>query len=166
MIANFDVVIENFRPGVMARFGLDYATLAKINPRLIYCSISGYGQNGPKAHHPAYAPVIHAASGFDMVNLHYQDDTTRPAASGIFIADVLGGTHAFGAIQTALYQRERIARASSSTFRCWRRWSACWSMKPRPRSFPAMHAARSIHRCAPPMASSWSPPPAPAISSN
>jgi len=110
MIANFDVVIENFRPGVMARFGLDYATLAKINPRLIYCSISGYGQNGPKAHHPAYAPVIHAASGFDMVNLHYQDDTNRPAASGIFIADVLGGTHAFGAIQAALYQRERIGQ--------------------------------------------------------
>jgi crotonobetainyl-CoA:carnitine CoA-transferase CaiB-like acyl-CoA transferase len=110
MVARFDVVIENFRPGVMARFGLDYETLSKINPRLIYCSVSGYGQNGPKAHHPAYAPVIHAASGFDMVNLHYQDDATRPAASGIFVADVLGGTHAFGAIQTALYQRERTGQ--------------------------------------------------------
>jgi crotonobetainyl-CoA:carnitine CoA-transferase CaiB-like acyl-CoA transferase len=107
MIPRFDIVIENFRPGVMARFGLDFATLAAINPRLIYCSISGYGQHGPKAHHPAYAPVIHAASGFDMVNLAYQDDATRPATSGIFIADVLGGTHAFGAIQAALYQRER-----------------------------------------------------------
>jgi crotonobetainyl-CoA:carnitine CoA-transferase CaiB-like acyl-CoA transferase len=103
----FDVVVENFRPGVMQRFGLDYATLSKVNPRLIYCSISGYGQDGPKAHHPAYAPVIHAASGFDMVSLRYQDDAARPATSGIFIADVLGGTHAFGAIQTALYQREK-----------------------------------------------------------
>lgn len=110
MVPNFDIVIENFRPGVMARFGLDYEALAAINPRLIYCSISGYGQTGPKAHHPAYAPVIHAASGFDMVNLDYQDDASRPATSGIFIADVLGGTHAFGAIQAALYQREKTGQ--------------------------------------------------------
>jgi crotonobetainyl-CoA:carnitine CoA-transferase CaiB-like acyl-CoA transferase len=107
LATSFDVVVENFRPGVMKRFGLDYATLAAINPRLIYCSISGYGQEGPKAHHPAYAPVIHAASGFDLVNLRYQDDAALPATSGIFIADVLGGTHAFGAIQAALYQREK-----------------------------------------------------------
>ncbi len=107
---SYDVVVENFRPGVMKRFGLDYETLAAINPRLIYCSISGYGQQGPKAHFPAYAPVIHAASGFDMVNLHYQDDASRPATSGIFVADVLGGTHAFGAIQTALFQRERTGK--------------------------------------------------------
>ncbi|WP_206243723.1 CaiB/BaiF CoA transferase family protein [Novosphingobium terrae] len=110
MVPRFDVVIENFRPGVMARFGLDYATLSALNPRLIYCSISGYGQSGPKAHQPAYAPVIHAASGFDMVNLHYQDDATRPATSGIFVGDVLGGTHAFGAIQAALYQREKTGQ--------------------------------------------------------
>ena len=110
LVPRFDIVIENFRPGVMARFGLDYATLCALNPRLIYCSISGYGQSGPKAHHPAYAPVIHAASGFDMVNLGYQDDATRPATSGIFIADVLGGTHAFGAIQAALYQREKTGQ--------------------------------------------------------
>ena len=110
LAASHDVVVENFRPGVMKRLGLDYETLAAINPRLIYCSISGYGQQGPKAHFPAYAPVIHAASGFDMVNLHYQDDARRPATSGIFVADVLGGTHAFGAIQTALYQRERTGK--------------------------------------------------------
>lgn len=110
LVAQYDIVVENFRPGVMRRFGLDYETLARINPRLIYCSISGYGQSGPKAHSPAYAPVIHAASGFDMVNLSYQDDADRPATSGVFIADVLGGTHAFGAIQTALYQREKTGR--------------------------------------------------------
>jgi crotonobetainyl-CoA:carnitine CoA-transferase CaiB-like acyl-CoA transferase len=110
MVPRFDIVIENFRPGVMARFGLDYATLSALNPRLIYCSISGYGQSGPKAHYPAYAPVIHAASGFDLVNLAYQDGAPRPATSGIFIADVLGGTHAFGAIQAALYQREKTGQ--------------------------------------------------------
>ena len=110
LVATCDVLVENFRPGVMARFGLDFATLAAINPRLIYCSISGYGQTGPKALFPAYAPVIHAASGFDMVNLRYQDGADRPATSGIFIADVLGGTHAFGAIQAALYQRARTGQ--------------------------------------------------------
>ena len=110
LVATCDVLVENFRPGVMARFGLDFAALAAINSRLIYCSISGYGQTGPKALFPAYAPVIHAASGFDMVNLRYQDGSDRPATSGIFIADVLGGTHAFGAIQAALYQRERTGQ--------------------------------------------------------
>ncbi len=107
LVEQSDVVVENFRPGVMERLGLDFAKLAAINPRLIYCSISGYGQSGPKALFPAYAPVIHAASGFDMVSLHYQDSADRPATSGIFIADVLGGTHAFAAIQAALYQREK-----------------------------------------------------------
>ena len=106
LVATCDVLVENFRPGVMARFGLDFAALAAINSRLIYCSISGYGQTGPKALFPAYAP----ASGFDMVNLRYQDGADRPATSGIFIADVLGGTHAFGAIQAALYQRERTGQ--------------------------------------------------------
>lgn len=113
LIATCDVLVENFRPGVMQRFGLDYETLGKINPRLIYCSISGYGQKGPKALYPAYAPVIHAASGFDMVNLRYQDGADRPATSGIFIADVLGGTHAFGAIQAALYQREKTGKGQN-----------------------------------------------------
>ncbi|AHE56150.1 CaiB/BaiF CoA transferase family protein [Sphingomonas sanxanigenens] len=107
LVESCDVLVENFRPGVMKRFGLDPEALAAINPRLIYCSISGYGQTGPKALFPAYAPVIHAASGFDMVNLRYQDGAERPATTGIFIADVLGGTHAFGAIQAALYQREK-----------------------------------------------------------
>lgn len=113
LIETCDVLVENFRPGVMERFGLDYAAVRAINPRLIYCSISGYGQQGPKALHPAYAPVIHAASGFDMVNLKYQDGADRPATSGVFIADVLGGTHAFGAIQAALFQRERTGEGQN-----------------------------------------------------
>jgi crotonobetainyl-CoA:carnitine CoA-transferase CaiB-like acyl-CoA transferase len=107
MITEYDIVIENFRPGVMKRLGLDYETLSHLNPRLIYCSISGYGQTGPKSLNPAYAPIVHAASGFDKVNLHYQDDMDAPAATGVFVADVLAGTHAFGAIQAALYQREK-----------------------------------------------------------
>ena len=107
MVEQADVVVENFRPGVMARLGLDYATLAAINPRLVYCSISGYGQTGAAAGRPAYAPVVHAASGFDAALAQYAGERSRPAAGAIFIADVLGGIYACSAIQTALLQRAR-----------------------------------------------------------
>ena len=69
LAAKSDVIVENSRPGVMNRLRLDYATLAKINPRIVYCSISGFGQRGPWATRSAYAPMLHAASGFDLVNL-------------------------------------------------------------------------------------------------
>jgi crotonobetainyl-CoA:carnitine CoA-transferase CaiB-like acyl-CoA transferase len=106
LVATADVVVENFRPGVMRRFGLDYDALKPIKPHLIYCAISGYGQTGPSAELPAYAPVIHAASGYDLAHMAYQGETRRPDYCGIYIADVLTGTYAFGAIMTALYQRQ------------------------------------------------------------
>ena len=106
LAATADVVVENFRPGVMRRFGLDYEALKKINPGLVYCAISGYGQTGPSAELPAYAPVIHAASGYDLAHLAHQEEERRPDYCGIFIADVLTGTYAFGAIMTALWQRQ------------------------------------------------------------
>jgi CoA:oxalate CoA-transferase len=105
-----DVLVENSRPGVMARLALDYATLAKLNSRLVYCSISGFGQSGPWATRSAYAPMLHAASGFDLVNLSYQNGLERPLNTGIYVGDVLGGTYAFGAIQSALLARERSGR--------------------------------------------------------
>ncbi|HUK58261.1 MAG TPA: CaiB/BaiF CoA-transferase family protein [Stellaceae bacterium] len=105
-----DVLVENYRPGVMRRLGLDYEALAPENPRLVYCAISGYGQTGPSALLPAYAPVIHAASGYERAHLAYQVGRTRPDNSGIFIADVLAGTYAYGAIMTALYQRQTTGR--------------------------------------------------------
>jgi len=108
-----DVVVENFRPGVMKRLGLDYETLERANPRLIYASISGFGQTGPKSQAPAYAPVIHAASGYEVAYNEYQRGSTRPANNGIFIADVLGASHAFGAIQLALYEREKSGLGQS-----------------------------------------------------
>lgn len=105
LVAHTDVLVENFRPGVMRRLKLDYETLRELNPKLIYCSISGYGQTGPSAELPAYAPVIHAASGYDMAHLAYQPGRTRPDYCGIYHADVLTGVYAFGAISAALYQR-------------------------------------------------------------
>jgi CoA:oxalate CoA-transferase len=106
LIAGADIVVENFRPGVMRRLKLDYGSVQALNPRLIYCSISGYGQTGPSAELPAYAPVIHAASGYDMAHLSYQPGRTRPDYCGIYHADVVTGAYAFGAISAALYQRQ------------------------------------------------------------
>jgi CoA:oxalate CoA-transferase len=105
LVATADVLVENFRPGVMRRFGLDCESLREIRPQLVYCAISGYGQTGPSAQLPAYAPVIHAASGYDLAHLAYQGGGRRPDYCGVYIADVLSGTYAFGAIAAALYQR-------------------------------------------------------------
>jgi CoA:oxalate CoA-transferase len=110
LVRRTDVVVENFRPGVMTRLGLDYASLAPLRPELIYCAISGYGQKGPSADLPAYAPVIHAASGYDVAHMSYQENRTRPDNNGIFIADVLSGTYAFGAILAALHERQATGR--------------------------------------------------------
>ena len=107
MIESTDIVVENFRPGVMDRLGLSYEALREINPRLIYCSISGYGQSGPAAERAAYAMIVHAESGLDRSLMRYAGDRDRPAAGAIFVADVLGGIFGFSAIQTALVQRGR-----------------------------------------------------------
>jgi crotonobetainyl-CoA:carnitine CoA-transferase CaiB-like acyl-CoA transferase len=106
LASDADILVENYRPGVMRRLGLDYAGLGELNRRLIYCSISGYGQTGPSADVPAYAPVVHASSGFDLANLAYQQGRQRPDYCGVHVADVLAGTYAFAAIGAALHQRQ------------------------------------------------------------
>jgi crotonobetainyl-CoA:carnitine CoA-transferase CaiB-like acyl-CoA transferase len=106
LAAGCDILVENYRPGVMQRLGLDYAVLGTANRRLIYCSISGYGQTGPSADIPAYAPVVHASSGFDLANLAYQQGRQRPDYCGVYVADVLAGTYAFGGICAALQLRQ------------------------------------------------------------
>jgi CoA:oxalate CoA-transferase len=105
LVAEADVLIENFRPGVMARLGLGQEAMRGLNPRLVYCSISGYGQSGPAAERPAYAMIVHAASGFDRTLARYAGGSDRPAPGAVFVADVLGAIFAYGAIQTALLQR-------------------------------------------------------------
>ncbi len=110
LIATVDILVENYRPGVMKRLGLDYAELAKVNPRLIYCAISGYGQTGPGAGRPAYAPVIHASTGYDMAHLFYQQGRQRPDNCGIFVADYASGAYAMGAILAAVHQRHATGK--------------------------------------------------------
>jgi CoA:oxalate CoA-transferase len=104
LVPTVDVVLENYRPGVMKRLGIDYPELSKLNPRLVYCAISGYGQTGPGAGRPAYAPVIHAATGYDMAHLFYQQGRDRPDNCGIFVADYASGAYAMGAILAAVHQ--------------------------------------------------------------
>ena len=108
LVDQADVVVENFRPGVMDRFGLGFDQAARRNARLVYCSISGFGQDGPLAGNAAYAPVVHAMTGFDMAVLAGQDDGAAPRAASVMIADVVAGAYAFGAVQTALLRRERF----------------------------------------------------------
>ncbi|MBP2427482.1 CaiB/BaiF CoA transferase family protein [Bradyrhizobium elkanii] len=110
MVAEADILVENFRPGVMDRLGLGYETLCEINPRLIYCSISGYGQSGPAAERAAYAMIVHAESGFDYSLMRYAGDRERPAPGAIFVADILGGIFGYSAIQTAMVQRTRTGK--------------------------------------------------------
>ena len=105
-----DVLVENFRPGIIDRFGLDYHTLSQHHTDLIHCSISGYGQTGPEAHATAFAPVIHATSGFDLAMRDYQEGSPAPARGRPVAADVLGSLHALSAINAALFHRERTGQ--------------------------------------------------------
>jgi formyl-CoA transferase len=99
-----DVVVENFRPGVMDRFGLPQNSLRQINPRLIYCAISGFGQTGPDAMKPAYDQIIQGLSGTMAIN---GDERLNPLRCGFPVCDTVGGLNAAFAILAALYHRER-----------------------------------------------------------
>lgn len=98
-----DVLVENFRPGVMDRIGLGYESLAKYRPELIYCAISGFGQDGPEALKPAYDQIIQGKSGLMAVT---GSEESGPLRCGIPIADTVGGLNAALGIVVALYQRE------------------------------------------------------------
>jgi CoA:oxalate CoA-transferase len=109
LIRAADVVIENFRPGVMARMGLDYAAARAVRPDIVYCSISGYGQTGPWRDRAAFAHVVHATSG--LMHLERGPDDP-PRVLYLQAADVLAGTHAFGAIAAALVRRGRAGEGA------------------------------------------------------
>jgi len=98
-----DVLVENFRPAVMSRLGFSYDALIKINPRLIYCAISGFGQSGPEAFKPAYDQIIQGLSGVMSIN---GDERLNPLRCGFPVCDTVGGLNAAFAIMAALYYRE------------------------------------------------------------
>ncbi len=106
LMPSVDVVLENFRPGVAARLGVGYDDLAPLATDLVYCSVSGYGQTGPDAQLPAYAPIVHASSGFDLSQIEYDTRQDQPIPNRSTAADILAATHAFGAICAALVHRQ------------------------------------------------------------
>lgn len=107
---NADVVVENFRPGVMKRLGVGYEVLRELNPRLIYCAISGFGQTGPDAFKPAYDQIIQGLSGVMAVN---GDERLNPLRCGFPVCDTVGGLNAAFAIMGALYCREKTGEGQS-----------------------------------------------------
>jgi CoA:oxalate CoA-transferase len=110
LIRESDIVIEAFTPGVMDRLGLGYEALKRLNPRIIMCSVSGFGQTGPNATKPGYAHVAHATSGWLGLQFLHRDPPEAPRGPGIAIGDTTTGLTAFGAVCAALFARERTAQ--------------------------------------------------------
>lgn len=107
LVADADVLIENFKVGGLAKYGLDYASLAALNPRLVYCSITGFGQDGPYAHRPGYDFIVQGMSGImDLTG----DPDGQPQKMGVAFADIMTGLYSVIAIQAALAMRERTGR--------------------------------------------------------
>ena len=107
LISKSDVVVENFRPGAMARLGLDYSTLAARHPRLVFCSISGFGQDGPRRDQAGYDAVIQAEGGLMSVT---GDADGRAFRVGVAVTDMVAGLLAVQGILLALFARERSGR--------------------------------------------------------
>lgn len=104
LIASADLFVEGFRPGVMQRLGFDYAAVRALNPRIVYCSISAFGQEGALARHPAHDLAVQALSGFLSVN---DGPDGTPVVPGAPAADLAAGTTALSAVLMALLARER-----------------------------------------------------------
>lgn len=102
-----DVVMENFRPGVMDRLGIGYEALSSVNPKLIYCALSGFGQEGPERDTPSYDGRIQAVSGIMSITGH---EHTEPTRAGFAVCDALTGMTAAFAVSSALYHRGQTGR--------------------------------------------------------
>ncbi|MCP5391770.1 MAG: CoA transferase [Sphingomonadaceae bacterium] len=107
LCARADVVIENFKPGTLAKFGLDYESIAATNPATVYCSISGFGQDGPRHSEPGYDFVIQAMSGLMSIT---GDPDGEPMKSGVSMSDLACGLWSANAIQAALLMRARTGK--------------------------------------------------------
>lgn len=106
LTAKCDVIVENFRPGLLLEAGLGYPAVREINPRIIYCSISGFGQTGPEAKRPAYTDIIQAISGLDYAAGHMYGAGEGPPGFPFSLADTYASLNAAVAILAALYHRE------------------------------------------------------------
>jgi crotonobetainyl-CoA:carnitine CoA-transferase CaiB-like acyl-CoA transferase len=107
LVAKADVLVENFRPGTLTKMGLDYASLARKYPRLVYCSISGFGHSGPRAKEPGYDAVMQAEGG--LMSITGSSDGP-PFRLGVAIADIVSGMFAAQGVTAALFARERTGK--------------------------------------------------------
>jgi crotonobetainyl-CoA:carnitine CoA-transferase CaiB-like acyl-CoA transferase len=109
LVASADVLIENFRPGVLARLGMGYDELRKVNPSLVYCAIAGFGQQGPMKDAPAYDQIIQGLSGMMSIT---GDERSAPLRAGHPVADTIGGLTAAFAVSSALLHRQKTGEGS------------------------------------------------------
>ncbi|MEE8343869.1 MAG: CaiB/BaiF CoA-transferase family protein [Woeseiaceae bacterium] len=110
LVARSDVLLENYKVGSLQRYGLDATTLCELNPALIYCSISAYGQSGSKSAEPGYDAMIQAAGGLMSITGESDADGGRPTKVGVAIADIMAGMYAATAVLAALVAREQSGR--------------------------------------------------------
>jgi len=107
LVSDADILIENFKVGGLKKYGLDYESLAKVNPKLIYCSITGFGQTGPYAHRAGYDYIIQGMSGFMSIT---GEPDGAPQRAGVAITDIFTGVYATSAILAALHMRARTGK--------------------------------------------------------
>lgn len=111
LAARADIVLENYKVGQLARYGLDYASLSALNPRLIYCSVTGFGQTGPWSHRAGYDFIIQGLGGFMSITGEADDRPGGgPQKAGVAIADLMTGLYATQAVLAAVIARERTGR--------------------------------------------------------
>ena len=122
LAARSDVLIENFKVGGLKKFGLDYESMAKEFPRLIYCSVTGFGQTGPYASRAGYDLMAQGIGGFMSLT---GDADGEPTRAGVPIADIMTGVYAVVGILAAIHERDKTGRARWSTARWSTRRSAC-----------------------------------------
>ena len=110
LAARSDIVIENFKAGDLARYALDYRSLQEINPKLVYCSISGFGQTGPYSHLPGYDPIFQSMSGLMSITGHGDGEPGGgPMRVGYSVGDITAGFYAVAAILAALRHRDMVS---------------------------------------------------------
>ncbi|MDS9466298.1 CaiB/BaiF CoA-transferase family protein [Paracoccus sp. MBLB3053] len=107
LVADADVVIENFKVGGLAKYGLDFASLSALNPRLVYCSVTGFGQTGPYAHRAGYDYIIQGMSGLMSVT---GEPAAQPQKVGVAVVDIFTGVYSVVGILAALHQRAATGR--------------------------------------------------------
>jgi hypothetical protein len=133
LAARSDVLIENFKFGGLVKYGLDYKSLSAENPRLVYCSITGFGQDGPYKTRAGYDLLVQGMGGIMDIT---GDPNGEPTRLGVAFADVFTGVYSALAITAALKEREQTGKGSPSTWRCSIPWWACSPTRRCSISFP------------------------------